>query len=317
MWDPAGTVAIVNPSAGGGKVGRSWSSLESRLTEHLGPVRFVHTKHKGHASALATEAVHAGAHTVLSMGGDGTHNEVVNGIMAANPEPGAISLGLLPSGTGGDLCRMIPNGQRTLSAAKQLPQAQSAAVDVGCVTYQNEESGQEARRHFINVASFGLSGMVDRLVDQSANWLGGTLTFYTATLRALATYQPATVQLTLDGKDIGTHTITTVLACNARYAGGGMLFAPKACMADGMLDVVIIRYRSVAATVGLTGRIYKGTHAETDLVEVHRGQVLTATPTTDTPAYMDIDGEAPGYAPARFSVLPKAIRLIGVSEDAL
>ena len=316
VWNPAHTAAIINPGAAGGRVGRSWDRLEPQLRSRLGPIRFLITERQGHGAVLAEQAVREGARVVLSMGGDGTHNEVVNGIMAASPPAGSITLGLLPAGTGGDLSRVLDTGSSALEAAQRIPECGAPLIDIGQASYLGED-GQPASRYFVNVGSLGLSGVVDRLVASGPKWMGGTLTFYLATLRALLTYRPARVQLSLDGVDIGTHDITTVLACNARYAGGGMLFAPAAQLADGCFDVVIIRYRSALNTVGLTPYIYRGTHVNTSLVDVHRGRRLVVTPVTDVPAWIDLDGEAPGRAPVTFSVVPQAIRLIGVRPAAL
>jgi diacylglycerol kinase (ATP) len=317
MWSPEQTVAIVNPAAGGGRVGRRWPTLQPQLLERLGPVRFCLTRAPGEATALAAEAVASGARTILSMGGDGTHNEVVNGILAANPEPGAISLGLLPAGTGGDLCRVVTTGTELLQAAAALPQSTGAPVDVGRVSFFAEDSGEARVRHFINTASLGISGVVDRIVSRSSSLLGGTATFYISTLRALAAYTPATVQLTLDGRDLGSPTITNVVICNSRYAGGGMLFGPEARLADGLLDVMIFEHRSVFASIALSSRIYAGTHAEVEHVTAHRGASLTVTPLGAAPLLLDTDGEVPGIGPATITVLPGAIRLLGVDPAVL
>ena len=93
MLNPERTTVIVNPAAGSGRVGRRWSQLEPELGGILGPVRFRRTEGPGHGTELARQAVLDGHHTLLSLGGDGTHNEVVNGIMEASPPTGAVSFG--------------------------------------------------------------------------------------------------------------------------------------------------------------------------------------------------------------------------------
>ena len=314
MWTPEQTAVIVNPAAAGGKVGRQWGQLERQLSERLGAVRFSLTTAPGGATTLARQAVADGATTVLSMGGDGTHNEVINGIMTAGA--GRVRLGLLPAGTGGDFRRIVHNNTDALTAAAALPRSDSMPIDVGEVVFQADD-GTEQRRFFLNIASFGVGGLVDRYANASAKRLGGKVTFYVSTLRALRDYAPARVRLWVDGQDAGEHTITNILVCNSRFAGGGMMFAPDARLGDGLFDVVIIRHRSMLTTVGMSRAIYAGTHVRSELVEVLRGATVRAETVTDDPAYMDIDGEAPGFLPARFSLHHHAVQLLGVRSEVV
>ncbi|MDG1481079.1 MAG: diacylglycerol kinase family lipid kinase [Myxococcota bacterium] len=316
MWDPAKTVAVINPNAAGGRVGKQWADLSRELRLRLGKIELMLTERAGHATALARDAVRAGATTILSMGGDGTHNEVVNGIMQAEPAPGVVRLGLLPAGTGGDFRRMCLNNADALTAAAALPHAKSTPIDVGSLSFRADD-GTEAHRYFINVASFGIGGVVDRFVNSSKKRLGGKATFYIATLRALAAYQPATVRLTLDGRDLGEHTITNIMVCNGRFAGGGMKFAPDARLSDGKFDVVIFQHRSVLSTVAMSKSIYTGAHINNPHVTVHSGAHIRAETTTDAVAYLDIDGEAPGILPAEFNLHHHAIALLDVRPDVV
>jgi diacylglycerol kinase (ATP) len=316
MWDPAQTVAVINPNAAGGRVGKQWADLARELQIRLGSVRMVLTERPGHATELARQAVTAGATTILSMGGDGTHSEVINGIMQAGQPPGTIRLGLLPAGTGGDFRRMCLHSADALTSAAALPAAEGHPIDVGSLTFRADD-GTETLRYFINIASFGIGGLVDRFANRSKKRLGGKATFYIATVRALAAYQPATVRLSVDGTDHGEHLITNILVCNGRFAGGGMMFAPDARLGDGLLDVVILRHRSVLNTISMSGSIYSGRHVENPLVTVLRGQRITAETLTDAAAYLDIDGEAPGTLPAAFQVHHHAVVLLDVRPEVV
>ena len=310
-------VLIANPAAAGGRVGRRWGELSAQLSAALGPgLRLHRTEGPRHAIALAKDAVKAGATTVISLGGDGTHSEVTNGILQAAPEPGAISLGVLPGGTGGDLRRVLSHGQSFESALARLATAPRAAVDCGELSWRGD-SGETERGYFINVASFGIGGLVDRIVNGSSKRLPGGVVFYTATLRALYRYRPAMVKLRLDGVELAPVPVTNVLVCNSRYAGGGMMFAPDAKLDDGMFDVVIMRQKSVWHTVSLSNAMYTGAHLKDETVSVHRAREIVAETVGPDPAWMDIDGEAPGTLPATLRVLPGAIRLIDPRPDVL
>lgn len=309
MLDPAKTVVVANPAAAGGRVGRDWDRHAATLHQHLGEVRLLRTERMGHATELAREAVEDGATTVLSMGGDGTHNEVVNGIMAADPEPAAVALGLLPAGTGGDFRRMVRDNADVASAARALASAASAPIDVGHVRFR-ADSGVDEERFFVNIASFGVGGLVDRLVNESSKRLGGKATFFLCTFKALLRYTPARVRLVVDGEEQGVFDITNIFVCNGRYAGGSMHFAPEARLGDGLFDVVIVREMGLLRTLATAGRFYDGGHVDLPETTVLRGAHVVAKALSDDPAYIDIDGEAPGGLPAEFTLRPGAIRLL-------
>lgn len=307
-WNPERVVAVVNPAAAGGKVGRNWDALRAQLVEHLGPVRFALTQATGDATRLATEAVHSGARVVLSLGGDGTHGEVAAGLHAAGGRP---TMGILPAGTGGDFRRNLQHGATLLSSAAALPTARATPVDLGRVDY-----GDHARI-FLNLAGLGMSGQVDRYVNASSKRLGGKITFLWCTLKALARFRPPLVRITVDGVDEGEHRIFTVIVANGRWAGGGMLFAPDARLDDGLFDVAVIPKRPIfKALAGVPG-LYSGRYLQAPDIHFWRAREVLIEPVDDHPALLDIDGESPGQAPARFTILPSAIELLDLGQPLL
>ena len=309
-------MVVANPAAAGGRVGRDRARVVAQIQKHLGAVRVVWTEGPQDASRLAREAVEGGATVVCSLGGDGTHGAVVSGIMSASPEPGAICLGILPAGTGGDFRRILLHGETLDSALAAMPSAAASPLDVGRVRWTGE-SGDSEDGWFLNVASFGIGGLVDRLVNQSSKRFGGMITFYSATIRALFQYEPARIRLHMDEGIVETGPITNVCVCNSRFAGGGMMFAPDAKIDDGMLDVIVMRQRSVPHVISLSGAIYKGRHVEDATVTVHRTRKVRAEVMGDAPAWMDIDGEAPGIAPCEMEALPGALRLLDARPEVL
>lgn len=317
MFDPTQTVIIANPAAAGGGVGRDWASLLSRIKARLGPVEVLRTARPGHATDLAEQAIRQGARELLSLGGDGTHNEVVNGMMATSPAPGSLTLGVLPAGTGGDFRRVLSNSETLNDALAALPTARLDAIDLGRCTYQADD-GSTGHRWFLNIASCGISGLVCRHANASSKRLGGTVTFYLSTLRAMAGYDASLVRVRLDGELVGDHRITSLQACNSRFAGGGMMFAPNALLNDGQLELVILVDPGIVKTLAMTGDIYKGTHGRHPHVISRRGARIDVEPLDPSlPAWVDIDGEAPGKAPVVFEVAPLCIRLRGVRPEVL
>ncbi len=304
-WRPAHALLVANPAAAGGRVGRRWARIEARLLEVLGPVRCVRTQVPGDATRLAREAAAHGADAVLALGGDGTLGAVAAGLAGT-----ATALGVLPVGSGGDLRRSLPAARDLWTAAAALPGAAARPIDLGRFTGV-DDAGAPVTGTFLNMASCGVSGLVDRLVNASSKPLGGTVAFAWATLRAHRRYRPAPLRLTLDGADRGVHTVATVIAANGRYAGGGMCFAPESALDDGLLDFVVLPHRPLLASLPLLAALYRGTHVRRADVLTMRGRRLEVTPLDDhAPAWLDVDGEAPGRAPATFEVQPGALRLL-------
>ncbi|MEI7893659.1 MAG: diacylglycerol kinase family protein [Myxococcales bacterium] len=316
MIDPRRTTIIANPAAAGGRVGARWSDIEKRLRAHLGECAFRVSRRRGDISALVRSAIDSGADTILSLGGDGTHGEVLGGIMAASG--GRVRLGILPAGTGGDFARMLVTGPAASldDAAGALCVSPSAAIDVGSIEY-TDDGGQPASRYFLNLASVGISGLVDRLVNASSKRLGGHLSFLFGTARALRTYRPVEARIVVDGHSVGDYVISTVTVCNGRYAGGGMIFAPDARLADGLLDVILIRHGPLLRSLVDSRKLYYGTHVRSSRVSCWRGREVEVVPVGAELALVDIDGDSPGRAPARFRVHPGAVDLIGARLDML
>ncbi|MCP4807960.1 MAG: diacylglycerol kinase family lipid kinase [Proteobacteria bacterium] len=293
-------VVIANPVAGAGGVGKKLAGWQAKLPG----VEVRLTQHRGHARELAAQALGEGFDTLISLGGDGTHNEVLNGIIDSGRTDA--TMGLLSGGTGGDLRRILTHK----GTAEGL---MSAAHPVDAIRV--EWDGQV--RHAFNIASVGISAVIDEGVNASSKRLGGTLSFGLATVRALAAYRPPVLSLQLDGEDLGSHKTTVLSVANAPYAGGGMFFAPDAKVDDGQIDVVLVRDATFLQSISDLPRLYKGTHIELDRVVFRRGRVLEVQSVGDEPGLLEMDGEEVGAVPATFTVTPKALRLIDVDPAHL
>ena len=127
-------------------------------------------------------------------------------------------------------------------------------------------------------------------------------------------YKPARIRLRIDGTDEGEHEISNICVCNGRWAGGGMMFAPAARLADGMFDVILIRATSTLRGLPVMAGLYKGTHVRSPLVSTYRGRHVEVD-MVDKTAWMDIDGEAPGVGPAVFRLHERALRVIGIGTE--
>ena len=181
-------------------------------------------------------------------------------------------------------------------------------IDVGRLHYVTD-GGAPAVRHFINIASFGIGGLVDRYVNESSKAFGGTLSFAFATLKAGASYKNAKVRLTLDGGPAREGRIYNVAVANGRYFGGGMKVAPDAALDDGMFDVITMGDFGFGDLLFRGLDIYSGKHLRNPKVSVHRARRVEAEAVDGAEVLLDVDGEAPGRLPASFELLQGALQV--------
>jgi len=163
---------------------------------------------------------------------------------------------------------------------------------------------------FINIASFGLSGLVDRYVNDSSKRLGGTLSFLAASARASLSYDNQRVRMRFDDGDPIDTIIKVCAIANGRYFGGGMYIAPEANLDDGLFDVVSVGDLSRLEMAMSSHRLYRGTHLTLDKVSHRRAKKVSAEPLDSTDVLLDVDGETPGRLPATFTVVPKSLAVV-------
>jgi YegS/Rv2252/BmrU family lipid kinase len=311
MAPPPRTVVVVNPRSQSGALGRQWPDVADKLRRAVA-FEEVHTRAPGDATRLTREALESGAERIVAVGGDGTINEVVNGFFrdGAPIAPGA-ALGVVPFGTGGDFRKTVHLPKRVDDAAAVLASDARKRIDVGRLDYVTRE-GAPASRMFINIASFGVSGLVDRLVNESSKRLGGRATFLLASARATLQYDNQRVRMIFDNDRVGAveMTINTVAVANGRYFGGGMYIAPEAELDDGRFDVVALGDFGFKDFLLSGRRIYAGTHLKMDKVSHRRATVVRAEPANGEIVELDVDGETPGVLPATFTIVPRSLWLV-------
>lgn len=300
-------VFILNPAAGHGRAEGVWDSFREDMRRIHRDALFVRTNAPGHASALAGEALRNGAKLLVAVGGDGTFNEMLEGVMGAPPAlREAAVLACLPAGSGCDLARHLGYPKDKEGLLRALSGGRRRPVDAGRVRYTCAD-GSRRERHFINIAAFGLAGDVARRVHAKGKPLGGALSYAFASLRALLGARAGALRLLADGQDISGRYHMGVLA-NTSLMGGGMVVAPGAIDDDGALDLVLVSDMSRLRLLWNMPRIYSGSHVGRDGVSVLRVRCLEAS--SDGPVYLNIDGEAEGMLPASFEVLPRAVSVL-------
>jgi len=302
------TLVVVNPRSRNGATGRRWRGHEARLREVLGPLEVEHTRGPRDAERLAREGVRAGVERILVAGGDGTLSEVATGLLAADLASYA-SIGLLPLGTGGDFARSLGIPRDLEGALACIAQGNTRKVDAGRARFLGAD-GADRTAYFVNVSSFGISGLIDELVNRTSKRLGGTLSFLVGTLRAIFQYRSIRVAIRVDGELVHDAGLILATGANGRYFGGGMQVAPEARIDDGLLDVVIVADLPIPKLLAKLPKIYAGTHLADEAAVLHRGRVIEAEALPGR-VMLDLDGEPLGTLPVRYEVLPGALTLFG------
>jgi len=304
------TLFVANPQSANGSLGRKWPMLERVIREHFGDFDHRFTEGSGDATVITRRAIADGYEMVVAMGGDGTISEVADGYFTdQGPVDPEAALGVLPFGTGGDFRKSIGAPKTLPEGAASLRGQKTRAIDAGRLYYLNND-GEPRVRHFINIASFGIGGLIDQLVNTTTKAFGGTVSFAVASLRAMRRFSPQRARLRLDGGAAQEVVLQSVAVANGQYFGGGMWIAPKAALDDGLFDVVTLGPLSKWDMLTKMNKIYRGTHFELPQVTHARAARVEAEPVDpDEHILLDVDGETPGRLPATFELLPRAVRL--------
>jgi YegS/Rv2252/BmrU family lipid kinase len=265
--------------------------------------------------SLASDAARHGARLIIACGGDGTISEVANGILDSGEDA---ELGLLPSGTGGDFRRTLGIPSRPRDAAQILRKGKSHLIDVGRVTFLSH-TGEQTSRHFLGVASFGMSaevvdrvkhGGADWLPKNAPRWLSGRVSFAVSMLQTAAQTSAARIIIQVDDRHERRLTVTNLCVANAQYFGGGMKIAPDAKLNDGKFDVVSIGDIGTLKILTNAPRLYAGSHLSMDNVDHVLAKKIVARPADKgTEVLLEVDGELPGRLPATFQIVPNALRV--------
>ena len=288
------TCIILNPAAG---KARDLDDLVARL-KRVPNAEIRLTGRRGSAARFARTALRKGRDIIVAAGGDGTLNEVVNGV-GENLRDAHV--GLLPLGTGNDFARTIAVPDDLEAAIDLIVGGETRAVDLVRVT-------SDEVRYFVNVSAGGFSGLVDEKLTPEMKKTWGPLAYLRGAAAALSELRAYRTTLAFDNSESLTLDLYNAVVANGRYVGGGTLIAPEASIDDGLLDIVLIPQRSAAELALLAAQVAMGTHLTSDAIVFRRAANLTVN--SKPGMWFNVDGELVGNEPARFEILPRALRFI-------
>lgn len=291
------TWVILNPNAGSADEIDTFSTAVASL----GDVAIHTTERAEDAIRLAREGIAAGYDRIIAAGGDGTINEVLNGIA---PNFDKVEFGIIPLGTGNDFARSINMPKELDDALKIFAMNQTRLIDV--VRVQSETS--DLTRYYLNVSAGGFSGLLNEKLTDDMKQTWGPLAYVRAASSALPDLTEYHTWLSFDDEE--PHEVPTynLVVANARYVAGGIPVAPQAVLDDGLLDVVIIPVASMVQLATLIPLILLGNHTTSDLIEVRRARKVRIKSTPGM--WFNVDGELVGNEPATFEIIPRALKVI-------
>jgi diacylglycerol kinase (ATP) len=307
-WRQHPGAVVVNPASAGWATGRRWPRIEAVLRERGLRFTALVTERAGQAGELALHAMDAGAGWILVVGGDGTFNEVVNGLADAQGRiPAHVALGFIPSGTGLDLARNLELPLNAVAAARVVGRT-VRRLDLGCVRWEDG-----SRRLFANMGGAGFDGEVAR---QSIPWrrvLPGKLAYAAGIMLTAPAFRERELELELappEGAGLRSVRLSAkmVVAANGASFGGGMRLVPDARMDDGLLDVFILGPMAPLELLAKLPRVYQGTHLDDTAIQVLRVRWVRLR--ADAETHVQTDGEPVGVLPALFEVVPDALTVL-------
>jgi diacylglycerol kinase (ATP) len=295
---------IVNPAAGASTTHRKWPRI-SRLLKHIG-LSFDHqyTEGSGHAIELAMTAAADGYRYLVAVGGDGTVNEVANGMLLSADADG-MSLGVISTGTGSDFARSTGIPRHYINACSSLTSLRRTLIDVGIVEYQSK--GKHEKRFFVNASGIGFDAAAVEATERMPKYFGGTIPYLTGLLRTLIGYRNKSVTLRI-GDEVKSTRILSVVVANGGYLGGGMHVAPDSILNDNLLDVVVIGDIGKFDLLKSLPMVYKGTHGKHPKVSMEKA--LSVSVESSERILVHADGELLGEGPASFRIMPAALSIV-------
>ncbi len=300
---------ILNPHAGRGRAGKRRGELE-RLLQQAGIAFDLVTTHaRGGATELTYQALERGYTRIVAVGGDGTINEIVNGIMGSRRRgKSRAALAIVPLGTGSDFIKVLDGvtPDDLTSAVQRLVTGQTRLVDVGRLKIRN--AFQETSRFFINGANMGVDAQV-AVESLKIKRISGKMVYLLAIMRALANYKAYPMSVQFDDQQVYKRLLFTSVA-NGRCQGGGFWMTPDALIDDGMLDLCMVDNLRIDQIVRYLPRLMQGTHTRIRYVTMGRGHHFMVE--CDAPFPVAVDGEvaATDALYAEVDVNPEAIEVI-------
>jgi|WetSurMetagenome_2_1015567.scaffolds.fasta_scaffold108569_3 YegS/Rv2252/BmrU family lipid kinase len=300
-------MVIVNPNAGKGKGKKDWKKISALLAQYNISFSNVFTRSQKHAILLTHECISQGFRHIMVVGGDGTLNEVANGILTQQTCISTdITLAMIAVGTGNDWGKMFGISADYEQAIRIIREGKARLQDAGIVEYFR--GTVKENRYFINIAGLGFDAIVVQRTNlQKEKGRKGKALYFMNLLQSLMLYSHTSVEMEIDGRKIEQDVFSISIGIG-RYSGGGMMQTPFAIPDDGLFDITIIKKIRKADIILSLKKLYDRSILLHPRIEGFRGKdiLINSVPLI----HVEADGETLGHSPIRFQIIPKSINIV-------
>jgi diacylglycerol kinase (ATP) len=301
--DDKKTLLILNPAAGKGKGKKNFDAVLSALSEKFKKLEVKTSEYPGHIVGISKNAVKDGCQRIISIGGDGTPFEVINGLYADGNPGQEIELGMIPAGTGNSFIRDFDEVSPEKWVGHVL-NGKTRKVDMVEFTYFMQ--GKEVKNYYINILGVGLIADILKLTNEKLKFLG-TLGYSLAVLIRLFKGMNNRMNVTVDDKTFELKNSALVIS-NSKYTGGEMKIAPMADTNDGKVDMIVFDEVNRREILNIFANVFKGKHVNHPKVKVFKGSEMEID--AEPQQLLTADGELLGETPMKLKVLPGELKIL-------
>lgn len=302
-------LVVVNPNAGGGKAKKDWPVIEALLRQQQFEIDVVKTKYRHHAIQMVSHKLgQENYRNIIVVGGDGTVNEVVNGIFGQDKVPTReVRMGVIMIGTGNDWGKMFDIPNDYAEAIALIVTGKTFTQDVGHVSYFVGDV--EKTRYFINCAGLGFDALVTETTNRNKDaGKSSTLSYFKSLLGSLFKYKPVDVRVHIDNREILDGKLFTLSLGIGKFTGGGMQQNPDAVADDGLFDLMLVDNIAKTKLIRKIKKLYDGSIKEIKEVQSYRLSNMKVE--SENKLMLEVDGESLGHAPFTFGLVPESLQVI-------
>jgi len=309
MPNPEKYLVVVNPNAGGGRAKKDWHKIEALLRQQHFEMDVVKTEYRHHAIQLVSHKLSQKKYrNIIVVGGDGTVNEVVNGIFGQDKVPThEVRMGVIMIGTGNDWGKMFDIPNDYAEAIALIVARKTFTQDVGHVSYF--VGNEEKTRYFINCAGLGFDALVTETTNRNKDaGKSSTLSYFKSLLGSLFKYKPVDVRVHIDNREILNGKLFTLSLGIGKFTGGGMQQNPDAVADDGLFDLMLVDNIAKTKLIRKIKKLYDGSIK--DIKEVQSYRLSNMKVESENKLMLEVDGESLGHAPFTFGLVPESLQVI-------
>lgn len=306
-------IAIVNMAAGGGKTKKDWPLIAQILQREGIRYEPYFTDRRLHASIIARNKIKEGYSKIIVVGGDGTMNEVINGVFAQKRiHTTEVMLGMISVGTGNDWAKTFNIPSDYEGAVRTIKEQKTFIQDAGLVNYR--KNGKEWKRYFINIAGMGFGAkVVERANRSKEKGKSGPMLYFYNILFSLIQYRSKKAVIEIDGTSYNRNIFSLNVGIG-KYNGGGMIQVPHAIADDGLYSITLIKKIGKLNVIANMKKLYNGTITQHSKVETYMAKSVQID--GSTLLKVETDGESLGHGPVRFEIIPRSVTVISGDMSA-